>query len=82
MTDDNGMVVLQNCSDIQKDLPGSHSEACESFSHIGAQAVNVKFEEFSDIDDRKDPVPMTVVGIKAEHEVSCMSLCPVFGVSQ
>jgi hypothetical protein len=54
-----------------------HSEACASFSHIGAQAENIKFEYISDIEDRKDPVPVTVVGIKAEHEVS-----PLLGISQ
>jgi hypothetical protein len=81
MTDD-GMMVLQKCLDIKKYLPGSHSEGCASSSHSGAQAGNIKVEEFSDIEDRKDPVPMTVVGIKAEHEVSCMSLCPLLGISQ
>jgi hypothetical protein len=79
---DNGMMVLQNCLDSQKDEPGSHSEACPSWSHDGAQAVNIKVEEFSDVEDRKDPVPMSVVGIKAEHEVSCVSLCPLLGISR
>ncbi|XP_023704688.1 uncharacterized protein LOC111862998 isoform X4 [Cryptotermes secundus] len=53
---------------IMKDEPGSHSEACPSLSHDGDQAVNIKVEEFSDIEDGEDPVPMTVVGIKAEYE--------------
>jgi hypothetical protein len=79
---DNGMVVLQDSLDSQKDEPGSHSEACPSWSHDVDQAVNIKVEEFSDIDDGEDPVPMTVIGIKAEHEVSCMSLYPLLGLSQ
>jgi hypothetical protein len=79
---DKGMVVLQNCLDSQKDVVASQSEACGSSSHSGAHAVNIKVEDFSDIEDREVPVPMTVVGIKAEHEVSCMSLCPLLGISE
>jgi hypothetical protein len=79
MTDDNGMVVLQNSMDSQKDEPGLHNEACPSSSHDGEQGVNIKVEEFSDVDDGEDRLPLTVVGIKAEHEVSCMSLCPLLG---
>jgi hypothetical protein len=67
-------VVLQNCLDSQKDEPRAHSEACPSSSPDGVQAVNIKVEEFSDVEDREDPVPVTVVGIRAEHEVSCMSV--------
>jgi hypothetical protein len=64
----------------QKDIPGSHSEACASSSHDGHQAVSIKIEEFSDVED-EDPVPMTFVEIKVEHEVSCMSLCPLLAIS-
>jgi hypothetical protein len=71
------MVVLQNCLGSQKDVPGLHSEPCASSSHSGVQAVKIKVEELPDIEGGKDPVPMTVVGIKAEHEVSSMyPLCP------
>jgi hypothetical protein len=77
------MMVLQNCLDSQKDVPGSYSETYASSSHYGVQAVNIKVEEFSDAEDGEYPVPMTVVGIKAEHEVSCMSpLCPLLGMCQ
>jgi hypothetical protein len=65
----------------QKDEPGSHREACPSWCEDGELAVNIKAEEFSDIEDREDPVPVTVVGIKAEHGVSCMSLCPLLAIS-
>jgi hypothetical protein len=72
------MVVLQNCLESQKGVVGLHSEACASSSLDSVHAVNRKVEEFSDIGDREDPVPMAVVGIKAEHEVSSVSpLCPL-----
>jgi hypothetical protein len=74
---DKGMVVPQDSLDSQKDLPGLRSEACASSSLDGVQAVNIKVEDFSDIEDRKDSLPMTVVGIKAEHEVSCMCVSTV-----
>jgi hypothetical protein len=78
---DKGMVVLQNCLDSQRDVPGSHSEAFHSSSHDGDQAVNVKVEEFSDVKYGEDPLPMTVVEVKFEPEVSCMSVCPLLGIS-
>jgi hypothetical protein len=75
---DNSMVILQNCLYSQKDVPGSHVEALASSSHDGVQGVNIKVEESSDIGvvEEEDPVPMRAVGIKVEHEVSSMSLCP------
>jgi hypothetical protein len=73
------MLVIHNCLDSQKGAPGSHSEAHTLSSHDGDQAVNIKVEEFSDVEDREDPVPMTFVGVKAEHEVS---LCPLLGISR
>jgi hypothetical protein len=65
----------------QKDEPGSHNEACASSSHDGDQANNIKVEETSDIEDREDPVPVTVTGIRAEHEVSSMSVSTVKHIS-
>jgi hypothetical protein len=72
----NSVMLLQDSVDSQKDVPGLHSETCSSLSLSGVHAVNIKVEECSDDEDREDPVPVTVVEIKAEHEVSCMSLCP------
>jgi hypothetical protein len=78
---DRVMVVLQDSLDSQKDVPGLQSEACGSSSLSGVQAVYIKVEEFSDVEDRVDPLPETVVGIKAEHEVSCMfPLCPLLSI--
>jgi hypothetical protein len=80
---DKGMVVFQNRLGSQKDVPGLHSEPCASSSRTGVQAVHIKVEELSDIEGGKDPVTMTVVGIKAEHEVSSMyPLCPLLGISE
>jgi hypothetical protein len=74
---DNSMIVLQKCLDSQRDVPGSYSETYASSSHDGVQAVNIKVEESSDTEvEEEDPVPMRAVGIKVEHEVSSMSLCP------
>jgi hypothetical protein len=70
---DKGMMVLQNHLELQEDVPGSYNEACSSLSLSDIQAVNIKVEEFSDIEDSEDTVPMAVEGIKAEHEVSCVS---------
>jgi hypothetical protein len=69
---DKGMVVLQYSMDSQKDEPGSHSEACLSSPH-GDHTINIKDEDISDMEDGEDPVSVTVVGIKAEHEVSGIS---------
>jgi hypothetical protein len=78
---DKGTVVPQVSLDSQKDVPGLRSEACASSSLDGVQAVNIKVEEFSDIEDREDPVPKTILGIKTEHEVSCMTMSVVRHIS-
>ncbi|PNF36702.1 hypothetical protein B7P43_G13310, partial [Cryptotermes secundus] len=64
------MTILGTKAEYEKDSPGLHSEACSSSSRSGVQAVNIKIEESSDIEDSEDPVPMTLVGIKAEYEDS------------
>jgi hypothetical protein len=78
---DDSMVVLQNCSDLEKDVSGSHSEACPLSSLSSHQAVNIKVEEFSDMEVREDPVPVSFIGVGTECEVSCTSLCPLLGIS-
>jgi hypothetical protein len=47
--------------------------------HDGDQTVNIKVEEVSDVED-EDSVPMTFVEIKVEHEVSCVTFCPLLGI--
>jgi hypothetical protein len=72
-------MVLQNCMDLQKHAPGPCSETFAASSHDANQAVNIKVEEVSDVEvEEERPVPMTFIGIKAEHEVSCVSVCPQF----
>jgi hypothetical protein len=75
------MVVLQKCVDIEKRVPGPCSETYPPSSHDANQPMNMKVEEVSDVEgEEKHRVPMTLIGIKAEHEVSCMSpLCPLCG---
>jgi hypothetical protein len=68
---DKGTTVLQNCLDFLKVEPGSCSESCPTSSHDGNQISDIKVEE--------DPVSVTFPGIKPEHEVSCMSVCPLLG---
>jgi hypothetical protein len=71
------MVILQNCLYSQKDVAGPHNEACAAPSHDRHQEVNIKVEEFSDMEDGDDPAPMTFMEIKFEHEVSCVPTQPL-----
>lgn len=68
---DKGTMVLQICTDFLKVEPGSVSETCPAFSRDGDHIIDIKVEE--------DPMPINFPGIKAEHEVSVMSVCPVLG---
>lgn len=63
------MVVLQNCVDLVKAVPGSYSETLPTSYH------DVKVEEVTDIEQAEDPL-LTFPVIKEENEVSCMSLLP------
>jgi hypothetical protein len=65
------MLILQNCRDSENCVPVPCSETHPTASHDANQAVNIKVEEVSDIEVEEHPVPMTFVGIKSEHEVSC-----------
>jgi hypothetical protein len=67
---DKGMVVLQNCIDLQKVIPDSYSETCLTSPHDGSQVINIKVEDVTDIQDEEDPLQVTFPEIKAEHEVS------------
>jgi hypothetical protein len=68
-----GMVILQNCMDLETDVPGSCSETFPTFSHDANQVISIKGEEPSDVEEQKDP--LTFPRIKIEHEVSFMSVC-------
>jgi ferredoxin len=65
--------------DLEKDVPGLCSETCPASSHEGNGGIRIKTEAVSDMEQEEDPVPMLLPGIKAECEVSCMSVCPLLG---
>jgi hypothetical protein len=68
---DNDM-VFQSYTNSENVLVGSYGEtypACPD-----DQAVHIKAEEVSDSEGEVDSVPITVQEMKAEPEVSCMSL--------
>jgi hypothetical protein len=67
------MMVLQNNTNLKNVLEGPHGETYAA-CHNGDQAVNVKTEVVSGAEDEVDHVPATIQKIKAETEVSCMSL--------
>jgi hypothetical protein len=71
---DKGMVVLQNSMNIEKCVPGPCIETYPTSSHDAYQAMNIKVEEDSDIQEEEEhPVPMAFIGVKVEQEVSCVS---------
>jgi hypothetical protein len=67
------MMVLQNYTDLGNAVPGPCAETCTT-SHDATQAMNIKSEQVSDAEEKEDPVQITFPTIKAEPEVSCMSL--------
>jgi hypothetical protein len=72
---DKAVMVLQNCTNLEKFVPGACGEAYQAY-HDANQAMNIKAEEVSDAEEEEEvgPVPITCQEIKAEPEVSCMSL--------
>jgi hypothetical protein len=77
---DEGMVVLQNYMKLEEVTPGPCGETYQ-MSHDANQAINIKAEAASDIEEEEEPVPITFPEIKAEPEVSCMCLseCSLLG---
>jgi hypothetical protein len=69
---DKGVVLLQNCMDLQ-DTQGSCTEACPASSDAN-QITSITVEDVSDTEE-EDSVPLKYSGIKTEHAVSCMSVC-------
>jgi hypothetical protein len=59
-------VVLQNCTYSGNVLAGPYGETYPA-CHDAYQALKIKAEE-------EDPLPITLLEIKAKTEVSCMSL--------
>jgi hypothetical protein len=67
------LVVLQNLTDLEK-ARSPHREICPASTDDAYQPISIKAEKLSDAEDDEDPAPMTFVGIKAEPEVSCVSV--------
>jgi hypothetical protein len=70
---DKGIVLLQNCLNLQKEMQGSCSETYPA-SHDANQITRIKVEDVSDTEEEENPVPLKYSGIKTEHVVSCMSV--------
>jgi hypothetical protein len=66
-------VVLQNYTDLENTLEGPYGETYPACRH-GDQTMDIKAEDMSDTEEEVDPVPITFPNIKAELQVSCMSL--------
>jgi hypothetical protein len=75
---DNGMMLLQNCVDLLKMIPGSYSETCPTSSYGGNEGIDIKIE-VTDIQEEEEPEPVTFPVIKSENEVSCTSVCTLLG---
>lgn len=68
------MVVLQNCTDLEKDVPGFCGETCAASSCVINQTIGIKAEEVSDGEVEDGPVPVECQAIENELEVSCMGV--------
>jgi hypothetical protein len=66
------LVVLQNPTNLEN-VRGQCTEICPGPSHDAYQAIHIKAEVLSDVEEEEDSVPLTFSGIKAESEVSCVS---------
>jgi hypothetical protein len=67
---DRGILLLQNCRELLELVPSSGREA-HLTSYDGNEVISVKVEEG---EKEKEPVRITFPPMKAEHEVSCMSM--------
>jgi hypothetical protein len=68
------LVVLQNLTDSEN-VQSLCTEMCPASSHDAYQAINIKAEVLSDLEEEEDPHAVPFPVIKAEPEVS-MSLVP------
>jgi hypothetical protein len=73
---DKDLMVLQNYAKLENVVQGSFNETYATYDDAN-QAKNIKAKEASDAEEEEDPVPMTFPKIKAEAEVSFMSVCPL-----
>jgi hypothetical protein len=69
------MVALQNCMDLERNIPVSWRQTFPVFSHDANKFINIKVEAVSDVEVEEDPLLITFPQIKAEeHVVSSMSM--------
>jgi hypothetical protein len=75
MTDE-AFLDLQNPADLERIyVQGLCTEIFSSSSHDAYQAISIKAEVPSDAEEEEDPLAITFQGgIKAEPEVSCVSV--------
>ena len=76
---DNGVVVLQNCMDLPKLVPDSCSEICQTSLCDGNEAMVVKVEDGTEIQEEKDP--LLIHEVSCEGVIVCMYLPPLQKVS-
>jgi hypothetical protein len=67
------LFVLQNPTDFEK-MRGLHSEIYPVSSQDAYPAISIKAEKLSEAEEGEGPVPTTFPGIKAEPEVSSVSV--------
>jgi hypothetical protein len=70
---DKYVMFLQNYTNLEKSMLSPYGEMYPT-SDDANQARDIKAEEVSNAEGEEDPVPITFTKIKAEAEVSCMSL--------
>ncbi|KDR08770.1 hypothetical protein L798_01588 [Zootermopsis nevadensis] len=59
---------------FQKVVPDAYSETCLESSYDDNQVTNIKAEDVGGVKEEEDPLLITSPVIKAEHEVSCVSI--------
>jgi hypothetical protein len=58
--------------DLLKAEPDSCMETPLKSSHAENQVINVKVECITDVEEEGDLMPTAFIGVKTEHEVSCV----------
>jgi hypothetical protein len=69
---DVSMVVLQDYMDLEKAALGSCSETCPVSPHDADEAMDMKVEQVSGVEEGEDPLQITFRGINAELGVRCI----------
>ena len=73
---DMGVMVLQNCMDVPKLVPDSYSETSQTSLCVGSEAVVVKMEDRTAIQEQKDP--LLIHEVSREGVIVCTCLPPPF----